>query len=132
NEGHAALVALALLERRLGGRSAWEIEDGDVEAVRAQCVFTTHTPVPAGHDKFERSLAEQVLGEARITLPDRAGAMSGDWLNMTDVALRFSHYVNAVARRHQEVSQEMFPAYRIQGVTNGVHAVTWTAEPFRK
>jgi len=132
NEGHAALVALALLERRLGGRSAWELEQADCEAVRAQCVFTTHTPVPAGHDRFPRGLAEQVLGDARITLLDRAGGMSGDWLNMTDLALRFSHYVNAVARRHQEVSQEMFPDYRVNGVTNGVHAVTWTSEPFQK
>ena len=132
NEGHAALVALALLERRLGGRSAWELEQADCDAVRAQCVFTTHTPVPAGHDRFERGLAERVLGDARVTLLDRAGAMSGDWLNMTDVALRFSHYVNAVARRHQEVSQEMFPGHSIHGVTNGVHAVTWTSEPFRK
>ncbi|HEY0970462.1 MAG TPA: alpha-glucan family phosphorylase [Gemmatimonadales bacterium] len=132
NEGHAALVALALLERRLGGRSAWELDQADCEAVRAQCVFTTHTPVPAGHDRFPRGLAEQVLGDARITLLDRAGGMSGDWLNMTDLALRFSHYVNAVARRHQEVSQEMFPDHRIQAVTNGVHAVTWTSEPFQK
>src|SRR5690606_27136681 len=132
NEGHAALVALALLERRLGGRSAWELEQADCEAVRSQCVFTTHTPVPAGHDRFERGLAERVLGDARVTLLDRAGGMSGDWLNMTDLALRFSHYVNAVARRHQEVSQEMFPDHRVNGVTNGVHAVTWTSEPFQK
>ena len=134
NEGHAALIALALLERRLGGRSAWELEDGDVEAVAARCVFTTHTPVPAGHDKFDRALAVQVLGDDRVTLLERSGGMSGEELNMTELALRFSHYVNAVARRHQEVSQDMFPAYRerIQGVTNGVHAVTWTAEPFRQ
>lgn len=132
NEGHAALCALALLELRLGGRSAWELEEGDIEAVAAQCVFTTHTPVPAGHDRFERGLAERVLGGARVTLLDRAAAMSGDWLNMTELALRFSHYVNAVARRHQEVSQEMFPDHLIRSVTNGVHAVTWTSEPFRR
>jgi len=134
NEGHAALVALSLLERRLGGRSPWELDEGDVAAVAACCIFTTHTPVPAGHDKFERGLAERVLGATRVTLLDRAGAMSGDWLNMTDLALRFSHYVNAVARRHQEVSQDMFPEHRdrIQGVTNGVHATTWTSEPFRE
>ena len=131
NEGHAALAALALLERQLGGRSAWELDDADLEAVRTQCVFTTHTPVPAGHDRFDRGLAERVLGGERVTLLDRAGAMSGDSLNMTMLALRFSHYVNAVARRHQEVSQEMFPDYTVQAVTNGVHAVTWTSEPFR-
>lgn len=132
NEGHAALVALALLEHRLGNRSAWELEDADVEAVRARCVFTTHTPVPAGHDRFDRALAEQVLGSERVTLLERAGAMSGDSLNMTVVALTFSHYVNAVARRHQEVSQEMFPEYRVNGVTNGVHAVTWTCRHFQE
>ncbi len=132
NEGHAALAALALLELQLGGRSQWEIDDGDVEAVRAKCVFTTHTPVPAGHDRFERGLAESVLGTERVDLLDRAGAMSGEWLNMTVLALRFSRYVNAVARRHQEVSAEMFPDYKVHGVTNGVHAVTWTSEPFRE
>jgi starch phosphorylase len=97
-------------------------------------VFTTHTPVPAGHDKFDRALAERVLGGERLTLLERTGGMTGDELNMTELALRFSHYVNAVARRHQEVSQDMFPAERdrIQGVTNGVHAVTWTSEPFRQ
>ncbi len=132
NEGHAALAALALLELQLGGRSQWEIDDSDVDAVRARCVFTTHTPVPAGHDRFERGLAERVLGTERVALLDRAGAMNGDWLNMTRLALRFSHYVNAVARRHQEVSAEMFPNHVVHGVTNGVHAVTWTSEPFRE
>lgn len=131
NEGHAALVALALLERRMGMRSAWELEEADVEAVRRGCVFTTHTPVPAGHDRFDRALAVQVLGEERVTLLERAGAMSDDSLNMTVVALCFSRYVNAVARRHQEVSQEMFPDYRVNAITNGVHAATWTSRHFR-
>jgi len=131
NEGHAALVSLSLLEHRLGARSAWELEEADVEAVRASCVFTTHTPVPAGHDRFDRSLATRLLGEERMTLLERAGALSDGSLNMTVVALRFSRYVNAVARRHQEVSQEMFPDYRVSAVTNGVHAATWTSSHFR-
>ena len=60
----------------------------------------------------------------------RRRAIAGEWTGFSQLP----HYVNAVARRHQEVSQDMFPAYRerIQGVTNGVHAVTWTSEPFRE
>ncbi len=64
NEGHAALLTLALLERQLKLHEA-VCTDDDVEAVRHQCVFTTHTPVPAGHDQFSRELTYQVLGAQR-------------------------------------------------------------------
>ena len=132
NEGHAALLTVALMERRLAGRGSWEVGEADLDAVRAQCVFTTHTPVPAGHDKFPRDMAEQVLGSERGALLDAMGGWTDESLNMTMLALRCSHYANAVARRHQHVSQEMFPGYRIHAVTNGVHANTWTAEPFQR
>ena len=132
NEGHAALLTLALMERRLNGRGTWEVSEADVDAVRAQCVFTTHTPVPAGHDKFPHEMAEQVLGADRSALLEAMGGWTDGWLNMTMLALRCSHYANAVARRHQLVSQEMFPGHRIHAVTNGVHANTWTSEPFQR
>ncbi|HEX2717156.1 MAG TPA: alpha-glucan family phosphorylase, partial [Gemmatimonadaceae bacterium] len=135
NEGHAALLTLTLLERQLEGTS-WQpdadVSEADIEAVRRQCVFTTHTPVPAGHDKFPVDLATRLLGEARIARLRRARALDGEWLHMTVLALRFARYVNAVAMRHQEVSREMFPQYDIEAVTNGVHAVTWASAPFRE
>jgi starch phosphorylase len=131
NEGHAALLMLALLERQLDGRTRWDMQDEDLAAVRRQCVFTTHTPVPAGHDKFPADLARTVLGTERVETLAAAKALERDELNMTFLALRLSRYANAVALRHQRVSQDMFPRFPITAVTNGVHAATWTSEPFR-
>ncbi|HEU4565899.1 MAG TPA: alpha-glucan family phosphorylase, partial [Gemmatimonadaceae bacterium] len=131
NEGHASLLTLSLLEHQLGGRPRWELNDGDIAEVRRHCVFTTHTPVPAGHDRFPIDLARQVLGSERVELLEAARALGPGELNMTLLALRFSRFVNAVALRHKEVSQEMFPEYPIGAITNGVHAVTWTSPPFR-
>src|SRR5918911_808335 len=59
-------------------------------------------------------------------------ALDGAELNMTRLALRFARYVNAVALRHRDVSQEMFPDFPIEAITNGVHATTWTSPPFRE
>ena len=131
NEGHAALLCLHLLERRLAGRQPWEANVGDVEAVARRCIFTTHTPVPAGHDRFTGELTRAVLGDRVATL-DSLSLWEGTDLNMTRLALRCSRFINGVALRHQQVSQEMFPEFPIGAVTNGVHAVTWTAEPFRR
>jgi starch phosphorylase len=132
NEGHSALLALGLLERRLEQSFAGRVKKVDLEGVRRMCIFTTHTPVPAGHDHFPRSMAEQVLGPDRSQLLEETEAWHGDELNMTYLALRFSGYVNGVAMRHGEVSRGMFPNYAISAITNGVHAVTWTSEPFRQ
>ncbi|MBX6330379.1 MAG: alpha-glucan family phosphorylase [Gemmatimonadaceae bacterium] len=133
NEGHAALLTLALLERQLAGRKHWDVNDGDIEAVRRQCVFTTHTPVPAGHDRFPESLVRPTLGNDYTELLRAAHCIGDDGaLNMTYLALRFSRYVNGVAMRHREISQSMFPNYPVDSITNGVHAFTWTSEPFRE
>ena len=127
NEGHSSLLGLPLLERHLEGRGGGQATKYDLATVRRQCVFTTHTPVPAGHDRFHRSLAESVLGKARTDLLASAPILDGDTLNMTKLALECSYYVNGVARIHQLVSQDMFPTYRMRAVTNGVHSVTWSA-----
>ncbi len=135
NEGHASLLTLALLERQLAGSGHAVPDDGDVAAVRRQCIFTTHTPVPAGHDRFSEALVRATLGDARTRLLASCGGAGGEgdsWLNMTRLALRFSHYANGVAMRHGEVSREMFPEYDIHAITNGVHALTWTSPPFRE
>ena len=130
NEGHSALLSLGLLERRLDQSFAERVKQLDVDGVRNMCIFTTHTPVPAGHDQFPRSLAVQVLAKQHVSLLDEAEAWEGDALNMTYLALRFSGYVNGVAMRHGEVSRGMFPTYHISAITNGVHAITWTSPAF--
>ncbi len=128
NEGHAALLAIGLLNRIAGGGPAGEKE---IEAVRHRCVFTTHTPVPAGHDKFPRPFALSILGAGRVALLDTAQCFRDDLLNMTFLALRFSRFINGVAMRHGEISASMFPQYPIRAITNGVHAVSWTSPAFR-
>ncbi|MEO8881485.1 MAG: alpha-glucan family phosphorylase [Gemmatimonadaceae bacterium] len=131
NEGHAALITLTLLERELAGRARNDISEAVLERVRKRCIFTTHTPVPAGHDKFDEGEFRSVLGDARAQLLFDAHVIDGTTLNMTHLALRLSRYVNAVAMRHREISQGMFPDYPIDSITNGVHATTWTAAPFQ-
>ena len=129
NEGHSALATLALMEELSGNRIARHFSETEVEAVRRQCVFTTHTPVPAGHDRFSVDLVYQVLGNARARSLSELRIMDGS-LNMTELALRLSGFVNGVSMRHGEVSRLMFPNYHIEAITNGVHATTWTAAPF--
>jgi starch phosphorylase len=126
NEGHSALLTLQLLEKRLEGRPHFELEDSDFEAVRSRCIFTTHTPVPAGHDKFPVEMVRKVLGDQRVALLESAGGIYEGMLNMTHLALHLTRFVNGVAMRHGEVSQGMFPEYPINSITNGVHATTWT------
>jgi starch phosphorylase len=127
NEGHSALLTLALLEERAEGRAAGAITGEDKQAVRERCVFTTHTAVPAGHDQFSLDLVRQVLGEERALVLAASGSCLDDTLNMTYLALAFSHYINGVSMRHEEISDSMFPRYPVNSITNGVHAVTWTA-----
>jgi starch phosphorylase len=132
NEGHAALLTLGLLERRLVGRGPWDVTEADCDAVRGHCIFTTHTPVPAGHDKFSMDLVRRVLGAERAQLIETAHLNDDGQLNMTHLALRLCRFTNAVALRHRDVSRDMFPAHSIAAITNGVHALTWTSEPFRE
>ena len=130
NEGHSALLTLQLLERQLDGRQHFELDDSDLEAVRHRCIFTTHTPVPAGHDKFPLDMVRHVLGDERVALLEGSGGVHEGMLNMTHLALHLTRFVNGVAMRHRDVSRGMFPEYPVNSVTNGVHAVTWTAPEF--
>lgn len=127
NEGHSALLSLRLVERRLSQVDRAAPTREDIAQIRSQCVFTTHTPVPAGHDEFSGDLVKGVLGADRAKLLFATGFTEHDYLNMTHLALHHSNYVNGVAMKHGEVSREMFPNYRIQALTNGIHAATWTA-----
>lgn len=121
NEGHSSLLTVELLKRY----------NLNVDTVRNLCVFTTHTPAEAGHDKFSYELVREVLGEFINfeTLKELGGK---DYLNMTLLALNLSDNVNGVSKRHKEVSQKMFSAYQIHAITNGIHSYTWTCESFRR
>jgi glycogen phosphorylase len=130
NEGHSSLLTIGLLEQQLAGRR--NPNEDDVNAVRKQCVFTTHTPVPAGHDKFSRDLTRKILGDARVALMDAVHSWHDGLLNMTYLGLRFSRYVNGVAMHHGDVSQDMFPGYPIHAITNGVDTGRWVSPVFQK
>jgi len=130
NEGHASLLPIALLDEQAKRAGHDRITHEDIEEVRRHCVFTTHTPVPAGHDRFPTELINRVLGRMEIEAMKEV-VLWDDYLNMTYLALNLSHYVNGVAKKHAEVLRQMFAQYRIDAITNGVHATTWTSAPFR-
>ncbi|MEM3078739.1 MAG: alpha-glucan family phosphorylase [Thermoproteota archaeon] len=120
NEGHSSLLALELLRKT----------EMNISRVRSLCVFTTHTPVEAAHDKFPYGLVQETLGDF-IPLNILKSLGGEERLNMTLLALNLSNYVNGVAKRHGKVSREMFPSYEIHAITNGVHSYTWTCESFK-
>lgn len=133
NEGHAALLAVELL-RDHGQPVTQRRPDEfpyDLGRVRQACIFTTHTPVEAGHDRFPYSLVEQVV-DGWFDMDHLKLVGGKDELNMTHLALYLSGYVNGVAKRHAETSRKMFPGYTVHAVTNGVHAPTWAAPSFAK
>jgi starch phosphorylase len=132
NEGHSALLTIALLEQVTDGRGIRSATQADREAVRKRCVFTTHTPVPAGQDQFPRDLVCQVLGKEPTGALETTGCFLNSVLNMTHLALVFSRYINGVSMRHEQISRGMFPGYPINSVTNGVHGATWASLPFRR
>jgi glycogen phosphorylase len=131
NEGHAALLALDLLRRnprppdQVGPREL----QYDVAPVRRACIFTTHTPVEAGHDRFEYGLFGEVL-QGYIEI-DQVRLLAGqDRLNMTRLALTLSGFINGVAVRHAHTTNRLFPGYSIRAITNGVHVPTWAHPAF--
>ena len=130
NEGHAALLTLELLDEQAKKAGRSRLTEDDVAAVRGKCVFTTHTPVPAGHDKFRLDLARQVIGQRDDFFALEGVVYEGHTLNMTYLALKMSRYINGVAQKHGEVSRVMFTGYDIAAITNGVHAATWVSKPF--
>ena len=129
NEGHAALLTLALLESQMGGGPLGATTDADLQVVRNKCVFTTHTPVPAGHDRFSTEQTIRILGSERTSRLQKLDCFKDGLLNMTLLALRFCRYANGVALQHGKVSREMFPQFTIDSITNGVHAPTWVSDP---
>src|SRR5581483_1969523 len=149
NEGHASLLALELLQAEAAKAGKSLIDVNDLAAVRQKCIFTTHTPVPAGHDQFPLTALSHVLERhddfSDVFCPDVAARVferrhsgngrsipdTGGRLNMIYLGLNMSRYVNGVAKKHGEVSRLMFAGYQIDAITNGVHVATWTSPPFQ-
>jgi starch phosphorylase len=153
NEGHAAFLTIELLNEEVEKSGNGAVGQQEIEAVRAKCIFTTHTPVPAGHDQFPLDLVEKLTDNFKWMLDNRdmfavdvqkhilqyGGdfarvpelAQRGLRLNMTYLALNLSNYVNGVAKKHGEVSRLMFADYPVDAITNGVHAASWATEPFQ-
>ncbi len=145
NEGHAGFLGVErtrrLVEAGLDHASA-------LEAVRAATVFTTHTPVPAGIDRFPRGLVERYFGDGGVptglpldVLLGLGAEPGGDrgYFNMAVMGLRLAAHVNGVSRLHGAVSREMFQGVwpgltvdevPIGSITNGVHAETWVGPAF--
>ncbi|MCJ7650510.1 MAG: alpha-glucan family phosphorylase [Candidatus Lokiarchaeota archaeon] len=120
NEGHGSFSIVELFN-----------ELGDLEKVKDSFVFTTHTPVPAGHDKFDQKLVEKVF-ENRFPSELRKLAEDNGSLNMTFLGMNVSRYQNAVAKKHGEISRKMFPNINIDYITNGIHLPFWVSKPIRK
>ncbi|MCL2767493.1 MAG: alpha-glucan family phosphorylase [Synergistaceae bacterium] len=122
NEGHAGFLTLELMR---------EMGYYDVDKIRDKVVFTTHTPVPAGHDSFSFGLIESVFPKDALDtihrmMPDKSH------VDMTYLGLNFSRYVNGVAKKHAEVSNKMFNMDTVDWVTNGVHPGTWISPGMRQ
>jgi starch phosphorylase len=130
NEGHSALLSLSLLQEWCCERGLFTFNEEGVEWVRRQCVFTTHTPVAAGHDEFPMELVRQVLGDLRTSMLSITRGCRDGYLSMSHLALDFSGRVNGVSRRHGEVSRSLYPEYSVTSITNGVHAGSWVSDPF--
>jgi starch phosphorylase len=149
NEGHSAFAALEVVRQRMiaEGVDAWEA----LRRIAAQIVFTTHTPVPAGHDRFPQHLVEEHLGPLReelgLPLHELMGLGrvyphdNGEEFCMTVLALKASTRANAVSSLHGQVSRAMwaglYPGMTddrvpIGHITNGVHAPTWLAPQMRQ
>ncbi len=114
NEGHSALVGYELLKKL----------DNKYDDMKERCVFTTHTPVPAGHDRFDFKLVAEVLSDNFLEeLKDWGGEY--EQLNMTKLAINFSRYINGVSKKHKDITLRMFPDKDIDYITNGIHVSTW-------
>jgi starch phosphorylase len=130
NEGHSALLTVELLKKTYRYTGETEEDHYDIQAVKDKCVFTTHTPIAAGHDSFDITLFQRLLnGYIPKFALDRA--IHDGMVNMTLLALNFSTHVNGVAKRHGEVTREMFPGYIIDEITNGIHPQTWISPPIQ-
>jgi glycogen phosphorylase len=127
NEGHSAFLTLELLKEQCDAAGRNTVTQDDIDVVRSKCVFTTHTPVPSGQDKFSMDQVKKAMAKHPCFKISDMITHEG-YLNMTYLALTLSHYVNGVAKKHGEISRLMYASYRIDSITNGVHVGNWTSE----
>ncbi|MGD8999444.1 MAG: alpha-glucan family phosphorylase [Granulosicoccaceae bacterium] len=131
NEGHSSLLVFELMAELTRQRGDLKSTAQHIETVRRQCIFTTHTPVAAGHDRFPMSLAYRVLKQCNPFKDCAEEVCCDNELNLTYLALDASYYINGVAKKHRETSRKMFEDYHIESITNGVHAYTWACDAMR-
>lgn len=133
NEGHAAFLTMELL-RQFPRKTNLLSATGrryDASQVLTRCLFTTHTPVEAGHDRFSYDLVNRILSEL-VDVEELRIYAGQENCNMTKLALNLSGFVNGVAARHAETTQQMFPGYKVHAITNGIHAARWAHPVFSK
>ncbi|TFF97728.1 MAG: alpha-glucan family phosphorylase [Promethearchaeota archaeon] len=120
NEGHGAFSTVELYKNL----------NEDLEHVKQKCAFTTHTPVPAGHDRFNQELVRKIFQDRFPPKLLEIGSENNE-LNMTLLAMNCSRYINAVAQKHGETTREMFPNHDIDAITNGIHLPFWVSKPIK-
>ncbi|MGD9739330.1 MAG: alpha-glucan family phosphorylase [Bauldia sp.] len=133
NEGHAAFLTMELL-RQYPRKTNLLQPSGrryDASPVLTRCLFTTHTPVEAGHDRFSYELVDRVLSDL-VDVEEMRVYAGTENCNMTKLALNLSGFVNGVATRHAETTQHMFPGYKVHAITNGIHAARWAHPVFSR
>ena len=102
------------------------------EELAQRTLFTTHTPVPAGHDRFEWALVDEVMGDllpsdAQELVQNAGDSEGGERCSMSHLAVALSTAVNAVSNLNAQVASTMFGTTHIAPITNGVHHITWTS-----
>ncbi len=122
NEGHASFIVMELLRKF----------NGNNDEVRKRCHFTTHTPVPAGHDEFAIERCERLIDGLLWEDLSKINSIQNGRLHMTELGLHFSRSANGVSKLHGEVAQEQFPDYKIGHITNGVYHPYWIGKEFRE
>ena len=121
NEGHCTFALLEMLNQ------GWSREE-----LSKRTLFTTHTPVPAGHDRFEWQLVKEVLGEllpkdAKELVVKAGDHENGRLCSLSHLAVALSGSINAVSHLNADVAMTMFSEKQIKPITNGVHHLTWTS-----
>lgn len=128
NEGHAAF---ALLEKYVT-----MADKNQIQELQKKFVYTCHTPVAAGHDRFPIHDVARILSQDYVEAARKFGRENEhtDQINLTYMALNNCPKVNAVAKKHGEIMRMQFPAYadKVVSITNGIHIHTWISESFRQ
>ena len=124
NEGHAALAFVEKAKKCL---------DSGIQELKSRFAYTCHTPVAAGHDRFPKKALQEILKEDEFSILKKYGQDpdSPELINLTQLAMSACQSVNAVAKKHGEVTRAQFPQFKekIRSITNGVHVPTWVSHP---